>query len=146
MPVPTTTDIQHRERAQFATTARLLSCLVTESLVDAFYRSHQADGSTGYATILTGQVSDGDVPFDKILAVVPLHHAPVTKPGGNECSLGSPIGLLDPLDMLSVIFETGPTLSTLDGNPSEVTLYRIMPPTEVLMNCTVRRSAFRDIR
>ncbi|KAF5327365.1 hypothetical protein D9619_004465 [Psilocybe cf. subviscida] len=119
MLVPTNADIQHRERANFATAARLLSCLVTESLVDAFFRPHQAHGSTGYAIILTGQSSEGDISLDKILAVVPLHHAPVAKPGTKECFRGRPIGLLDPLDMLPVIFETGPTPPTLDGKPSE---------------------------
>jgi len=48
MPVPT----HPVERAQFATTARLLSCLVTESLVHAFYQPVKALEVAGFAIIL----------------------------------------------------------------------------------------------
>ncbi|KAF8972124.1 IucC family-domain-containing protein [Flammula alnicola] len=113
-------DIKPQERAQFATTARLLSCLVTESLVHAFYFHLESPEAKGFALILKGDVAHDDslLNADDILALVPLHHPPVFK---QDCIplLGKEIGLLDPLDMMSLVFETSSAQLTLDGSPSE---------------------------
>jgi len=73
------------ERAAFATTARLLSCLVTESLVRAiFVPCRWAD-------------CEGDV-----LAIILLINVPVIKFDSND-PRGKEIGLLDPLDMFPLV-------------------------------------------
>lgn len=97
------------ERAQFATIARLLSCLVTESLVPAFYQSVEYPGVSGLAIILKSEalVDLEILSSDDILALVPLHHSPILKHEENNF-LGIPISLLDPLDMIALAFETGP--------------------------------------
>ena len=93
------------ERAQFATTARLLSCLVTESLIPAFYQPLGNTDATGFAVILKGYdlLSKPNLDPDDLLAIVPLRHPPIFKDGHNY--LGKEIGLLDPLDMAPVAFQ-----------------------------------------
>ena len=131
MPVPTRpVNSKSHERAQFATTSRLLSCLVTESLAHAFYQPlTEISNASGYAIIL-----QGDIPVeisllhvDSILAIVPLHHPPIFKADGVDF-IGKEIGLLDPLDMIPTIFENGAAGSTSDGYSSDVkvalSLYR----------------------
>jgi len=87
------------ERAQFATTARLLSCLVTESLVPAFYQPLRDTDATGFAVILKGYdlLSKPNLDPGDLLAIVPLRHPPIFKDGHNY--LGKEIGLLDPVDL-----------------------------------------------
>lgn len=130
MPVPTRPlESKNHERAQFATTSRLLSCLVTESLARAFYQPlKDIPNVNGYGIILQGDIP-AEVSLlhaDSILAIVPLHHPPIFKADGVDF-LGKEIGLLDPLDMIPMIFETGGQ-STSDGNSSDVkvalSLYR----------------------
>lgn len=108
MPVPT--DFRSREKAQFATTARLLSCLVTESLVRAFYQPVKVPQAAGFAIILNGEPpsypDQSTIRPDEILAIVALHHPPVFKPDGVNL-FGKEIGLLDPLDMIPFVLETG---------------------------------------
>lgn len=123
MPVPTRPlESRSYERAQFATTARLLSCLVTESLSRAFYKPlHNIPGVHGCAIILRSERSLDAVPFspDSILALVPLHHPPIFRQDGVDV-VGKEIGLLDPLDMIPSIFEVGLAQSTSDGIPTNV--------------------------
>ncbi|KAJ7671583.1 IucC family-domain-containing protein [Mycena polygramma] len=85
------------DRAAFGTAARMLSCLVTESLARGIYLK-LADGldATGICVVLLGDVSSRPPPdiataytADNILA----------DPRGKE------IGLLDPMDMLPLVFE-----------------------------------------
>jgi hypothetical protein len=98
-----------KERANFATAARLLSCLVSESLVHAIYRPlHRTNlNVAGFATIFKGGVSLENSAFeaDNILAVVPLHHAPIFK-HDVDYRHGHQIGLLNPLDMMFAVYET----------------------------------------
>ncbi|KDR79021.1 hypothetical protein GALMADRAFT_64371 [Galerina marginata CBS 339.88] len=104
-----------RERAGFATIARLLSCLVTESLVSAFYLPHEHRKIAGFAVILRIICSSNNSPLlaEDVLAVVPLHHPPVFKTDGVD-RIGKEIGLLDPLDMIPLVFETRDSHSCLD--------------------------------
>lgn len=113
-----------QERAEFATTSRLLSCLVTESLTPAFYLPRGDTENGGLAVILKSGRSCSKLPLpDDILAIVPLHHAPVYRPDSTNAAVGVEIGLLDPLDMASMVFEieSDPTgLPQDSGVPNEV--------------------------
>jgi hypothetical protein len=106
-----------KEHANFATAARLLSCLVSESLVHAIYRPlHRTNlNVAGFATIFKGGVSLENSAFeaDNILAVVPLHHAPIFKHDA-DYRHGHQIGLLNPLDMMFTVYETKNTQNGID--------------------------------
>ena len=99
------------ERAVFATTARLLSCLVTESLVRAIFAPLQWFECVGIGVILKAPISaDPTHNFTycsqrDVLAIVLLRHAPVLKADSSDLR-GKEIGLLDPLDMLPVVLVT----------------------------------------
>ncbi|KAI0321791.1 IucC family-domain-containing protein [Amylostereum chailletii] len=94
-------------RAVFATTARLISCLVTETLARALYVPLPASAAPaiGVAVVLSGHASSKPpaeyaayAPTD-VLTIVPLKHVPVLKHDGTD-PRAKEIGLLDPLDML----------------------------------------------
>ncbi|KAH9481478.1 NRPS-independent siderophore synthetase rfs [Psilocybe cubensis] len=96
-----------QDRAQFATTARLLSCLVTESLTPAFYIPQRNPTHGGFAVILKGGRSfNKSLAANDILALVPLHHPPIINPETKTDVAAAEIGLLDPLDMMPMVFET----------------------------------------
>ena len=101
------------QRANFATAARLLACLVTESLVQAFYvplKGFHDKSVIGLVVILNAQVSAQGVDPSRelyrtdILAVVPLRNVPIFKPEAKQSVRGTAVGLLDPLDMYPCIF------------------------------------------
>jgi hypothetical protein len=111
-----------KEHANFATAARLLSCLVSESLVHAIYRPLRRIKVAGFATIFKGGVSLDNSAFeaDNILAVVPLHHAPIFKHDADHRH-GHQIGLLNPLDMMFAVYETSNTQNGInDRYPIDV--------------------------
>ncbi|KAJ3997600.1 IucC family-domain-containing protein [Lentinula boryana] len=98
-------------KANFATTSRLLSCLVTESLSRALYFPLTGFEATGFCVLLSGNVSSRppqpiDVPYQltDILAIVLLKHVPVFKHDSAD-PRGQEIGLLDPMDMLPLTLE-----------------------------------------
>ncbi|KAI0267718.1 IucC family-domain-containing protein [Gloeopeniophorella convolvens] len=97
------------ERAAFATTARLLSCLVTESLIRAVFLPLKWPGGMGVGVVLNARASGVPVhecetytPED-VLAIVALQDLPVFKHGSGD-SHRVEIGLLDPLDMHPLVF------------------------------------------
>ncbi|KAK2460987.1 hypothetical protein APHAL10511_007457 [Amanita phalloides] len=100
-----------QRKASFAVVSRLLSCLVTERLLKAFYITldDNLENSTGIVIILSThlaseQIVDGTLYASDIFAVVPVHHPPVllkTPPSKH----GRSVGLLDPLDMLPEVYE-----------------------------------------
>ncbi|KAE9398477.1 hypothetical protein BT96DRAFT_1031422 [Gymnopus androsaceus JB14] len=100
------------ERAKFATTSRLLSCLVTESLSRALYFSLAGyDEAIGFCVLLAGEVSsrppqslNDPYKVSDILAIVLLRHIPVFKHDSAD-PRGPEIGLLDPMDMLPLTLE-----------------------------------------
>ncbi|KAF7312080.1 hypothetical protein MIND_00220300 [Mycena indigotica] len=105
-------DLPPAQRAAFGTAARLLSCLVTESLVRAIYveLTYAPLGATGIAVCLLGDISarspqqvDDPYNVNNILAIIPLRHTPVFKHDGTD-PRGKEIGLLDPMDMLPLVF------------------------------------------
>jgi len=96
------------ERAAFVTTARLFSCLVTESLVRAIFVPCRWSDCVGISVILKAPIStiparncklfsQGDV-----LAIIPLRNVPVIKSDSND-PRGKEVGLLDPLDMFPLV-------------------------------------------
>lgn len=96
------------KRAVFATTARLLSCLVTESLARAIFAPLQWPGCVGIGVVLKAPVS-ADPTHDfkyysraDVLAIVLLKHVPVFKTDSSD-PRGKEIGLLDPLDMFPLV-------------------------------------------
>ena len=96
------------ERAVFATTARLLSCLVTESLVRAIFTPLQWSDCVGIGIVLKAPVSADPTHNFKyysqgdVLAIVLLKHVPVFKTDSSD-PRGKEIGLLDPLDMFPFV-------------------------------------------
>ncbi|KAI9509795.1 IucC family-domain-containing protein [Russula earlei] len=110
------------KRAAFATTARLLSCLVTESLVRAIFIPCRWSDCVGIGVVLKAPISaipahncksysPGDV-----LAIIPLKHVPVIKTDSNDLR-GQEIGLLDPGDIFPlVVMTSGAGDGDLNGN------------------------------
>ncbi|KAA1467571.1 hypothetical protein DENSPDRAFT_769364 [Dentipellis sp. KUC8613] len=106
-------DLSPGQRAAFAVTSRLLSSIVTESLLPAVYVEVSSPRASGLCVILSRQETGADSQLDRplrsedVLAIVPLHDAPVLK----DSSIGPAkrIWLVDPLDMLpSVYYPLGP--------------------------------------
>ncbi|KAJ7650718.1 IucC family-domain-containing protein [Roridomyces roridus] len=106
-----------REHAAFAVSSRLLSCLVTESLLRAFYlEAKESKTVAGVLVILSASViSEQPVitrslrPND-IFAIVPLRNRPVFQ-DSPPTKHGRMVGLVDPLDMYPEVYtleaETG---------------------------------------
>ncbi|KAJ7086118.1 IucC family-domain-containing protein [Mycena belliarum] len=125
-----------REHASFAVSSRLLSCLVTESLLRAFYlEAKQSEAMTGILVILsTSVIMEQPVitralrPND-IFAIVPLRSAPVCK-DSTRTKHGRIVGLLDPLDMVPEIYVLVETISgdRVQDELSETILSCLAPP------------------
>lgn len=118
--------LSQADRAAFAVTSRLLSCLITESLLSALFVPIDVSKAVGACVVLSSQGIAAGAPLNKpyrpadIFVIVPLRTLPVLKPCRND-SLGQEIGLVDPLDMLPWIYEVreDPSLnSTLKVRPS----------------------------
>ena len=93
------------DRAAFATSARLFSCLVTESILRGLYFPLSDLEATGVCVVLNADVS-AERPYESkdIFAIVPLYHVPVFKHDGAD-SRTREISLLDPFDMMPLVFE-----------------------------------------
>lgn len=110
------------ERASFATTARLLSCLVTESLVRAIFVPLQWSDCVGIGVVLKAPIATiptHNCKQEDVLAIVLLRHVPVLKTdsessASDEPRAGKEIGLLDPLDMFPSVL-----VISRDGESSE---------------------------
>ena len=103
--IPDATRLAHLvplQRAEFAVTARLLSCLVTESLLRALYFSLSGSSATGFALVLLhdpASVASTKWQLTDVFAFIPLQGTPVL----TDCednSMIREIALLDPLDMV----------------------------------------------
>ncbi|KAJ7733428.1 IucC family-domain-containing protein [Mycena maculata] len=126
-----------REHAVFAVSSRLLSCLVTESLLRAFYLEvKQSTAMAGILVVLsTSVISEQPVitralrPND-IFAIVPLRNAPVFK-DTTPTKHGRTVGLVDPLDMVPEVYVLVKTESGADPERDEFTesvLSCLVPP------------------
>jgi hypothetical protein len=117
--------LQPSERAAFAVTSRLLSSIVTESLLSSYYVPIQSEEARGICVILSASMSEHHVltrplqPAD-VFAIVPLNQEPIFS--GTYGTHGRPIWLLDPLDMVPLIFE----ISTRDAGSSGVVCLRLI--------------------
>ncbi|KAF7375205.1 C2 domain-containing protein [Mycena sanguinolenta] len=123
-----------REHANFAVSSRLLSCLVTESLLRAFYlEAKHSRGMTGILVILsTSVMSEQPVitrtlrPND-IFAIVPLRNPPVFT-DARPTKHGRVVGLVDPLDMIPEIYILAETISGAPDGINETILSCLRPP------------------
>lgn len=104
------------DRAAFSTSIRLLSCLVTESLVDALFFPLKSNGIVGFAAIQFQKQSNqaGDIAdATNTLAVVPLSHVPILRRPTSKGQDGvRTIGLLDPLDAAPLVYVFDDAVST----------------------------------
>ncbi|KAJ7733429.1 IucC family-domain-containing protein [Mycena maculata] len=107
-------ELDPADRAAFGVAARMLSCLVTESLARGIYLK-LADGldASGICVILLADISSCASPdvstaytASNVLAIIPLRQVPIFKHDGTD-PRGQEIGLLDPMDMLPLVFEFG---------------------------------------
>ena len=108
--IPDATRLAHLappQRAEFAVTSRLFSCLVTESLLRALYFPLESGASArGFALIL---LDDPSVPsasqtadisqITDFFALIPLQGAPILASSEDGSTIRK-ITLLDPLDMV----------------------------------------------
>ncbi|KAL0954600.1 hypothetical protein HGRIS_003560 [Hohenbuehelia grisea] len=123
------------EHAAFAVVSRLLSCLVTESLLRAFYLPINSDRASGALVVLSTHIMSEHPIIDRalrhsdIFAIIPLHHPPVLKGTPND-KHGQPVGLVDPLDMLPEVYELAETDadSPVNDGLRQAILARLTPP------------------
>jgi len=107
------------ERAAFATSARLLSCLVTESLVPAVFIPLRWSDCVGIGVVLKPPASTARVQASRsysqedVLSIVLLRHVPIFKVDSSD-PRGKEIGLLDPLDMFPLLLRI-----SLDGDSAD---------------------------
>lgn len=115
--------LQPSERAAFAVTSRLLSSIVTESLLCSYYVPIHSEEARGICVILSANVtSDLTRPLQPmdVFAIIPLHQEPILS--GTHTRHGRPIWLLDPLDTVPLIFE----ILTRDAGSDGVVCLRLI--------------------
>ncbi|KAI0043239.1 hypothetical protein FA95DRAFT_1498871 [Auriscalpium vulgare] len=131
----TVSTLDPHARAGFAVTSRLLASIVTESLLRAYYVPLKSPVASGVCVILSTHVIGEPVVLERslrpadVFAIVPLHHEPVLK--GKASIHGSPIWLLDPLDMLPAIYQLNEGHSRGQDDESELSaaiLSQLVPP------------------
>lgn len=109
------------QRAAFATSSRLLSCLVTESLVRAIFIPLRWSDCVGIGVILKPPASTAPVQDstsysqEDVLSIVLLRHVPIFKADSSD-PRGKEVGLLDPLDMFPLLLQTS---WDHDGDPAD---------------------------
>ena len=109
------------KHASFAVISRLISCLVTEQILRAFYLPITHSQATGVLVVLSTQLMsekptiDRALRFSDIFALVPLLHPPVFSVA-SVSKHGRPVGLVDPLDMFPEIYELAQTISDAPEN------------------------------
>ncbi|GJJ10654.1 hypothetical protein Clacol_004881 [Clathrus columnatus] len=113
----TQTSLSPADRASFAVSSRLLSCVVTESLLRAIFvpvnpNSAAAEsGTCGACVILSNKASQSNVPLGRpyhptdIFLLVSLRYPPILKPSVPALTMETEVGLVDPSDMLPWIYE-----------------------------------------
>ncbi|KAJ3840591.1 IucC family-domain-containing protein [Lentinula raphanica] len=124
-------------RAAHAIWSRLLSCLVTESLLRAFYHPLPLNApgpAKGIMVILSTNliserptISRALVASD-IYAIVPMYREPVLKKEDPAHKHGRPIALVDPLDMLPEIYELAENSSLYSTNDFHRAVFSVLAP------------------
>lgn len=108
--MPSIAPLSCGDRTAFAVTSRLLSCIITESLLKAIFVPIESSNAVGNCVVLSKQASAAAVPLEKpyrpadVFVIVPLRTTPILKPVG-VVTVEKEIGLVDPLDMLPWIYE-----------------------------------------
>lgn len=100
------------EHAAFAVISRLISCLVTEGILRAFYLPIGYASASGVLVVLSNHLirsekiifNDRALQSNDVFALVPLLQPPVFL-GESVSKHGRPVGLVDPLDMFPEIYE-----------------------------------------
>lgn len=126
------------ERAAFATTARLFSCLVTEGLVRALYIPLKSPGAIGICAIFNGN----EATSSDLLVVIPLVHVPVFKHGAVDDERGREIGLLDPMDMMRLVYHVHETNVT---NGTTVPKDQVRLLTHSSIHSSERRPSYQHL-
>ena len=101
------------ELAAVATITRLLSCLVTESLVRAIFIPLRWSNCVGIGVVLKPSKPTAPYFQEDILSITLLRYVPILKPGSRDLP-GYEVGLLDPRDMYPLLLVTSP-----DGDSDE---------------------------
>ncbi|KAF8506286.1 IucC family-domain-containing protein [Hysterangium stoloniferum] len=110
------------DRAAFAVTSRLLSCLITESILKAVFVPIDSPNTIGACIVLSKRASDADLSLKEpycpsdIFVVIFLRSVPILKNRG-DATIEKEIGLMDPLDMLPWIYELDLPSTILSGLP-----------------------------
>lgn len=121
------------KHAPFAVISRLISCLVTEQILKAFYIPITHSRAAGVLVVLSIHLMSEKPLIDRalrsndIFALVPLLHPPVFS-GVSVSKHGRPVGLVDPLDMFPEIYELARVVS---GAAAENTL------RQAILSCLV---------
>jgi hypothetical protein len=111
MPVPSVSKTSHF--AQFATSSRLLSCLVTEGLLCAYVQPlSNKDDMKAVCLIFYNEIAE--LRADAIHSVIPLKGMPIIDTNGVNGLYR--VKLLDPMDMLPAIYTTS------SSSPQKVSL------------------------
>lgn len=112
------------ERAALASTARLLSCLVTESCVRALFFPLVGFEAAGFGIVLKPETPlTRPYTATDVLAVLPLRHTPIFKYDGQDVR-AKEIGLLDPYDMMPLILE-------INFSQTEIDMLKLNPRPEL---------------
>ena len=115
------------ERAALASTARLLSCLVTESCVRALFFPLVGFEAAGFGIVLKPETPlTRPYTATDVLAVLPLRHTPIFKYDGQDVR-AKEIGLLDPYDMMPLILE-------INFSQTEIDMLKLNPVCSIIFD------------
>lgn len=98
------------DRAASTVASRLLSCLITESLLKALFVPIESVKTVGACVVLSRATDATGLPLDRsyrptdIFVIIPLRALPVIK-SSSHANTRQEIMLVDPLDMLPCIYE-----------------------------------------
>ena len=106
------------KHAAFAVISRLISCLVTEGILRAFYIPIGHPSASGVLVVLSNLIQPEKIIFDRlgalqsndVFVLVPLLQPPVFL-RESVYKHGRRVGLVDPLDMFPEIYELTQTMS-----------------------------------
>jgi hypothetical protein len=126
--------LAYADRAAFAVTSRLLSCMITESLLPAHFVHIDSSKAVGACIVLSKQANATTILLNKpyrpadVFAIVPLKTVPIFRSSDPHHS-GQEIGLVDPLDMLPLVYEVreepspNPALKVLSFNSNQFNFF-----------------------
>lgn len=134
------------DRAAFAVSSRLLSCLVTESLLKAIFipvdPSSSLSGTCGTCVILSNKANISNVPVGRpyhpsdVFLLVSLRFPPILKKPVDDAAAAE-VGLVDPSDMLPWIFEIREDHNPRQADASSMAsafLSHLLSPKNSLLN------------